>query len=76
MEVLEIDKNESDYKILKINLKENPGFIMPDNLGHYRTWYDFFQGSMGGEQTTIILIELVAPPGIKHSLPITLYYIV
>ncbi|MCX6320370.1 MAG: hypothetical protein NTX93_00985 [Bacteroidia bacterium] len=57
MEVLGIDKNESDYKILKINLKENPGFIMPDSLGHYRTWYDFFQGSMGGEQTTIILIE-------------------
>jgi hypothetical protein len=57
IEVLGIDKNESNYKILKINLKENPGFIMPDSLGHYRTWYDFFQGSMGGEQTTIILIE-------------------
>ena len=57
MEVLGIDNNENGYKLLKINLKENPGFIMPDSLGHYRTWYDFFQGSMGGAQTTIILIE-------------------
>jgi len=57
IEVSGIDKNGSNYKLLKINLKENPGFIMPDSLGHYRTWYDFFQGSMGGVQTTIILIE-------------------
>jgi len=59
IEILGVDKNGSDFKTLKINLKENPGFIMPDSLGHYRTWYDFFQGSMGGEQTTIILIESI-----------------
>ena len=57
IEPLGIDENESNYKILKINLKENPGFKMPDSLGNYRTWYDFFQGSMGGGRTTIILIE-------------------
>jgi len=57
IEPLGIDENEGNYKILKINLKENPGFKMPDSLGNYRTWYDFFQGSMGGGRTTIILIE-------------------
>jgi hypothetical protein len=57
IEPLGIDENEDNYKILKINLKENPGFKMPDSLGNYRSWYDFFQGSMGGGRTTIILIE-------------------
>ena len=57
MEALGIDQNEDNYKILKVNLKENPGFKMPDSLGHYRSWYDFFQGSMGGGRTTIILTE-------------------
>jgi hypothetical protein len=57
IEVLGIDENEANYKILKINLKENPSFKIPDSLGNYRSWYDFFQGSMGGESTTILLIE-------------------
>jgi hypothetical protein len=57
MEALGIDKNGDNYKVLKVNLKENPGFKMPDSLGHYRSWYDFFQGSMGGGRTTIILTE-------------------
>jgi len=42
-----------------INLKENPGFIIPDSPGNYRNWHDFFQGSKRGELTTIILIESV-----------------
>ena len=49
--------NKDSLKILKVNLKENPGFKMPDSLGHNRSWYEFFQGSMGGGQTTITLIE-------------------
>ena len=57
LEVSGIDMEEGNFKVLKVNLKENPGFKMPDSLGHYRSWYDFFQGSMGGEQTTITLIE-------------------
>jgi hypothetical protein len=57
IEALGIDQSKDNYKILKVNLKENPGFKMPDSLGHYRSWYDFFQGSMGGERTTIILTE-------------------
>jgi hypothetical protein len=57
IEVLGIDENAADYKILKINLKEDPSFKIPDSLGNYHSWYNFFQGSMGGECTTIILIE-------------------
>jgi hypothetical protein len=57
LEVTGIYFNKDSLEILKVNLKENPGFKMPDSLGHYRSWYDFFQGSMGGGQTTIILIE-------------------
>ena len=57
IEVLGIDSADNNFKTLKINLKENPGFVIPDSLGKYRSWYDFFQGSSGGQQTTIILIE-------------------
>jgi len=57
LEVSGIYKNKDSLEILKVNLKENPGFKIPDSLGNYRSWYEYFQGSMGGEQTTIILIE-------------------
>lgn len=57
IEVLGIDSIDGSIKTLKINLKENPGFVIPDSLGKYRSWYDFFQGSYGGQQTTIVLIE-------------------
>jgi len=57
IEIIKIDEAQDGYKSLKVNLKENPGFIIPDSLGNYRSWYDFFQGSMGGEQTSIILVE-------------------
>jgi hypothetical protein len=59
IEVLSLKETREGHKSLVVNLKENPGFIMPDSLGNYRNWYDFFQGSMRGEQTTIILIESV-----------------
>jgi len=57
LEVSGIYKNKDSLEILKINLKENPGFKMPDSLGHSPSWYEFFQGSMGGGQTTTTLIE-------------------
>ena len=59
IEVLSINETTEGKKSLVVNLKENPGFKVPDSLGNYRNWYDFFQGSMRGEQTTIILIESV-----------------
>lgn len=59
IETLRIDEIQNGYKSLKINLRENPDFIIPDSLGKYHSWYEFFQGSMGGERTTIILIESI-----------------
>jgi hypothetical protein len=57
IEVLGIETSKNSEKTLKINLKENSGFVIPDSLGKYRSWYDFFQGSDGGETTTMILTE-------------------
>lgn len=57
IEVLGIQRADNGIKTVKINLKENPGFVIPDSLGKHRSWYDFFQGSYGGQQTTIVLIE-------------------
>ncbi len=57
IEVISINETSEGKKSLLVNLKENPGFIIPDSLGTHRNWYDFFQGSMRGEQTTIILVE-------------------
>jgi hypothetical protein len=56
---LGIDEIQNGNKLLKVNLLENPGFKMPESLGKYQSWYDFFQGSSGGEQTTIILTESI-----------------
>ncbi|MBK7711016.1 MAG: hypothetical protein IPJ37_08745 [Bacteroidales bacterium] len=58
-EILRIDKTKDGGKLLKINLKEPQDFKIPEDLGKFHTWYDFFQGSYGGEQTTIILIESI-----------------
>jgi hypothetical protein len=59
IEILRVEETQPGYKSLKVNLKENPGFIIPDSLGNYRSWYEHFQGSMGGDQTTIVLIESI-----------------
>lgn len=60
IEILDLDINEQGYKRLKVNLKEFPGFTIPNSLGRkYQTWYDYFQGSTGGRHTTIVLIESI-----------------
>lgn len=43
--------------IVKVNLVERPEFKGPGSLHSYQSWYDFFQGTMGGTNTTIILKE-------------------
>lgn len=59
IEALRIEEKDSGSKLLIINLLENENINDPDSLGHYRTWYDFFQGTMGGEVTSIILRESI-----------------
>lgn len=59
IDALRIEEKYDSSKLLIINLLENENFTIPDSLGHYRTWYDFFQGTMGGEVTSIILKESI-----------------
>jgi hypothetical protein len=56
---LGIKRDFDGLRLLTVNLLENPGFKIPDSLGNYRTWYDFFQGSTGGLETTITLTESI-----------------
>ena len=65
IDALRIEEKDNGFKLLIINLLENENFIIPDSLGHYRTWYDFFQGSMGGEVTSIILKESILQRNFK-----------
>lgn len=59
IETLSLEENTKCHKVLKVNLKENIGFTIPNSLGNFRSWHHYFQGSLGGEQTTIILIESI-----------------
>ena len=65
IDAIRIEEKDNGSKLLIINLLENENFIIPDSLGHYRTWYDFFQGSMGGEVTSIILKESILQRSFK-----------
>jgi len=59
LESLGITEIRKGYKSLKVNLLENSGFKIPDSLGKSKSWYDFFQGSSGGQHTTIVLTESI-----------------
>ncbi len=43
--------------ILRVELWENTDYDGPGSLPPYQSWYDFFQGSAGGLQTSITLKE-------------------
>ena len=57
IDVSKIYSNDSIGKIANINLIEDPGFDGPGSLPSYQSWYDYFQGSHGGQHTTILLRE-------------------
>ncbi len=59
IDVSEIYSTGSSGKIANINLVESPDFEGPGSLSPYRSWYDFFQGSYGGQNTTIVLKESI-----------------
>ncbi|HLF36108.1 MAG TPA: hypothetical protein VI583_17825 [Cyclobacteriaceae bacterium] len=59
IEIISIDSSINNQKILIINLKEKPNFRIPESLGSYQTWYDYFQGSTGGMNTETILKESI-----------------
>ena len=54
-----IDSVKGQGSILNISLVENPGYNGPGSLPMYFSWYDYFQGSSGGQNTTFILEESI-----------------
>ncbi|HSV77179.1 MAG TPA: hypothetical protein VLH37_09145 [Bacteroidales bacterium] len=64
IEVLEITQDPVYGLVLKVNLAEDTAFSGPGSLPPYRSWYDFFQGSAGGMETSIILRATFLQPGI------------
>ena len=67
IEVIGIDSSYDDQKNLTINLKEKSDFKIPESLGSYQTWYDYFQGSTGGLNTTTILRESILQKDYKND---------
>ncbi len=55
--VSNIYSNDSIGIIADINLVEDSDYEGPGSLPSYQSWYDFFQGSHGGQNTTIMLKE-------------------
>ncbi|HAK00313.1 MAG TPA: hypothetical protein DCM62_09830 [Bacteroidales bacterium] len=64
IEVLEITQDSVYGLLLKVNLAEDAAFSGPGSLPPYRSWYDFFQGSAGGLETTITLRATFLQPGL------------
>lgn len=54
--VLKIDP-ANNRLVLHLELIEKDNYTGPGSLPPYQSWYDYFQGSAGGSNTTIILKE-------------------
>jgi hypothetical protein len=57
IQLLALDTLNESGNILTINLVEHPNYQGPGSLSPYKSWYDYFQGSAGGGNTTIVLKE-------------------
>ncbi|HDR88948.1 MAG TPA: hypothetical protein ENN63_04880 [Bacteroidetes bacterium] len=53
--------------VARIDLREKEEYSGPGSLPSYQSWYDFFQGSAGGTNTTITLRESFLQPGYEGS---------
>lgn len=53
--------------VARIDLREKEEYRGPGSLPSYQSWYDFFQGSAGGTNTTITLRESFLQPGYEGS---------
>lgn len=56
--VRQVEEN-GDSLIAHIDLRERPDYSGPGSLPLFQAWYDYFQGSYGGSQTSLILQETV-----------------
>ncbi|MCA1757772.1 MAG: hypothetical protein LC649_09980 [Bacteroidales bacterium] len=57
IEILHQDGENGEDGMIKINLAEMDSYTGPGSVKAYNSWYDFFQGSAGGTNTTITLRE-------------------
>lgn len=62
---VDLKSNETRGKVAHINLLEKPGYNGPGSLPPYESWYDFFQGSSGGQSTSIRLKTSFLQPDYK-----------
>ena len=60
--VMKLEQLTDTGLVLYINLSEPDAFDGPGSLPSYQSWYDFFQGSYGGQQTSIRLKESFLQP--------------
>jgi hypothetical protein len=51
------DTSDNGGGIIRINLAEMENYNGPGSVKAYNSWYDFFQGSAGGTNTTMTLRE-------------------
>jgi len=63
IKILSLDSLEGTGLVLHLNLAEPSNYEGPGTAPEYRSWYDFFQGSYGGQNTSIILRESFLQPG-------------
>jgi hypothetical protein len=63
IKILSLDSLEGTGLVLHLNLVEPSNYEGPGTAPEYRSWYDFFQGSYGGQNTSIILRESFLQPG-------------
>lgn len=62
IKILSLDSLEGTGLVLHLNLVEPSNYEGPGTAPEYRSWYDFFQGSYGGQNTSIILRESFLQP--------------
>lgn len=64
---LEINILEIESGVLTLDLREPEAFEGPGSLPSYQSWYDYFQGSYGGQHTSIVLRQSFLQPGYKGN---------
>ena len=62
IKILSLDSLEGTGLVLHLNLVEPSNYEGPGTAPEYKSWYDFFQGSYGGQNTSIILRESFLQP--------------
>ncbi len=76
IELMNINTDSSGIKTIRIDLREDKSYTGPGTTEPYFSWYDFFQGSTGGQSTTISLINTILQRNYEGEWPdaLEVYY--